>query len=72
MNKGDKLGSIEVIYNDEVLNKFDVYLPEKVEFSIIIFIKDNIKIISISLVSFILIIIMLILGLKRKKKKRRK
>lgn len=72
MNKGNKLGSIEVIYNDEVLNKFDVYLPEKVEFSIIVFIKDNIKIISISLVSFILIIIMLILGLKRKKKKRRK
>lgn len=72
MNKGDKLGFIEVIYDNEVLNKFDVYLPSKVEFSLWVFIKDNIKIISISIGLFLLLIISLTLCLKRKKKKRRK
>ena len=65
MNKGDKLGFIEVIYDYEVLNIFDVYLPFKVEFSLWVFIKDNIKIISISIGLFLLLIISLTLCLRR-------
>lgn len=43
MEKGTKLGKIEVMYNNKILNTFNVYLDKKVDFSILIFLKENIR-----------------------------
>lgn len=67
MEKGTKLGQIEVIYNNEVLNTFDVYLPERVSFSILVFLKENIKyVVSIELI-FILALVFIIKKIRNNK-----
>lgn len=43
MEKGTKLGQIEVIYNNEILAIIDVSLSEKVDFSLLVFLKENIN-----------------------------
>lgn len=68
MEKGTKLGQIEVIYNNEVLSTFDVYLPEKVDFSILAFLKENIEYVISGIIGFILLLIIIIKIKKRKKK----
>lgn len=68
MKKGDKLGYIEVIYNNQVLNSFDVYLQEKIDFSILVFLKENIEYVISGIVGFILLIIIVIRIKKRKNK----
>ena len=70
MNVGDKLGSIDVIYNGEVLKTFDVLLQKKVDFSLGVFLKNNILGVLIFIVSIIFITYISVI--KKKKKKRRK
>lgn len=55
MKKGTKLGKIEVIYNNEVLHTFEISLPNKVDFSLLVFIKENIEYV----ISIVIIIIIL-------------
>lgn len=64
MKKGSKLGIIEVIYNDEILDTFDVYLPYKVKFSLFLFLKEKI---SYVISAFLIMIILLLNIIKRKK-----
>ena len=56
----DKLGTISIKYNNEVLDTYDVYLKEEIEYKLNIFIK--IFIISVPIILFIIII-------KKKKRK---
>lgn len=67
MEKGTKLGKIEVIYNDEILSTFDVYLPEKVDFSLLVFLKENLTYVILSSI-VILIILIIIINTKRNHK----
>jgi len=64
MEKNTKLGKIEIIYNNEILNTVDIYLPEKIKFSILAFLKENI----ISVTSVILIMLFLIFIFIKNKK----
>lgn len=66
MKKNTKLGKIEVIHNNEILNTFDIYLPEKVDFSLLEFLKVNILYIVISA---IIIIIFTMIIIKKSTKK---
>lgn len=71
MNVGDKLGTIDIIYNGEVLKTFDLLLEEKVTFSLLLFLKENIILVLIGIV----VITLLILGktkIKKKKKRNKK
>lgn len=73
MNAGDKLGTIDVIYNGEVLKTFDVLLTEKVDFSLGVFLKENIVVVLISLALIALLVYFRIKIIKnRRRKKRRK
>jgi len=73
MNVGDKLGTIDVIYNGEVLKTFDVLLTEKVDFSLGVFLKENIVAVLISLALIALLVFIRIKVIKnRRRKKRRK
>lgn len=73
MNAGDKLGTIDVIYNGEVLKTFDVLLPEKIDFSLGVFLKENIVAVLISLALIALLVFIRIKIIKnRQRKKRRK
>jgi len=64
MEKGTKLGSVEIIYNNEVLNTIDVYLPEKIDFSILVFLRENIEYVTV-----VLLIIMITIFIKGSFKK---
>lgn len=66
IKKGTKLGKIDVIYNNEILNTIDIYLPKKIEFSILEFLKINIKYVILSIL--ILIILTIIIYKKRNSK----
>lgn len=66
MEKNTKLGKIEIIYNDEILNTFDVYLPEKIDFSLLVFLKENLTYV---ILSSLVILIILIIIVKYKFKK---
>lgn len=65
MEKGTKLGKIEVIYNNEILNTFEVYLPDKVDFSLLVFIRENIEYI-VAIIVLILILLLLFIRVKNK------
>ena len=71
MNKNYKLGKLDIVYNGDVLKTVDIVLDKKVPFSLLVFIKDNIVIIS-SLVILQIIIVFIYLKLKKKKRKKRK
>lgn len=61
INKNDKLGTVQITYNDEVLTSFDVFLNEDLKYY-----HPIIYIITL----FILIILLCILKFKKKKKRR--
>ena len=54
MKEGTRVGEIEVFYDNELVDVINIYLEEKIDFSIIQFLKDNI----FYFVAFILIIIL--------------
>lgn len=68
MEKGTKLGKIEVIYNNEILNTFDVYLPKKVDFSILVFLKENLRYVILSILIIIFLLFIIFKNKKRKHK----
>jgi len=72
MNKGDKLGTIDVIYNGEVLKTFDVLLAEKVNFSLIAFLKENIVAVLIGLAIIALLVFIRIKTITNKRNKKRR
>lgn len=57
MKKGTKLGKIEVIYKNEILSTIDIYLPKKVEFSIFVFLKENIRYVVLTVFIILLLLI---------------
>lgn len=59
MKKGDKLGSVEVFYKDEVVEKIEIRLERKVKFSLIQFFREE-KILSIIGVFLLAILILLV------------
>ena len=59
----DKLGIVKIIYNDEVLTTYDVYLNEEVKYK-----NNTLKVLLICLIICILFIVFT----KKKRKKRRK
>lgn len=68
--KGTKLGTVEVIYNDVILDKFDLIYSQTLTFSLFSFIWNNLLLIIFLL--FILFILFRIVQLSYKKRKRRK
>ena len=68
MKKGTKLGKIDIIYNDKVLDTIEVKLKEKQQLDILKYINGN-KIIII-IPSIILSILILLVIVKKKKKKK--
>ena len=66
MEEGTKLGYINILYNGDVLKIIDIYLPEKIKFSILVFLKENINYV----ISAILIIVLIILNVIIKRKNR--
>ena len=66
MEKGTKLGTIDIIYDDEVLNTIEVCLPDKVEFSIPVFIKENMEYMIAILLTILIPIFIKTLRKKRK------
>jgi D-alanyl-D-alanine carboxypeptidase len=73
MNAGDKLGTMDVIYKGEVLKSFDVLLAEKVNFSLGVFLKENILAVLIGILLITLLVFIRIKIIKnRRRKKRRK
>lgn len=61
--KGDKLGKVEIIYNDKVLDKIDVYSNEDIKFSLISYIFDN----TLRRILFIgSIVLIIIIAIKKK------
>lgn len=68
--KGTKLGTVEVIYNDAILDKFDLIYSQTLTFSLFSFIWNNLLLIIFLL--FILFILFRIVQLSYKKRKRRK
>lgn len=68
MEKGTKLGLVEITYDNEVLKTIDVYLPEKIEFSLFVFIKENIHYV-IPLVLLITGIVIVFVRFKVKKRR---
>ncbi len=72
MNAGDKLGTIDVIYNGEVLKTFDVLLPDKIDFSLGVFLKENIVAVLISLALIALLVFIRIKIIKNRQRKKRR
>lgn len=66
MEKGTKLGYINILYNGEVLKKMDVYLLEKVEFSMLVFLKEKINYVILAILFVVLILLEVIIKRKNK------
>lgn len=66
--KGTKLGEIKISYNDELVDIIEVKLDKDLHFSLWVFIKDNILIITIVIIVFL----MLLLIIRKSKKKRKR
>lgn len=73
MKVGDKLGTIDVIYDGKTLKTIDVLLKEKVSFSLLVFLKENIiaVLIIVTLTSLLLYIKMKKIKIKSRKKRRK-
>lgn len=65
---GTKLGRVSISYDGNLIDEVDVYLKDEVKFSLLEFIKMNIKIIILGIISLILLIL---ISVKIKTKKRR-
>ena len=68
MKKKERLGVVGIYYKDELVSEVDILLPEKISFSLLVFISIH-RITFITLSIFIIAIIVLCIGLKRRKKK---
>ena len=66
--KGTKLGEIKISYNDELVDIIEVKLDKDLHFSLWVFIKDNILVITIVIIVFL----MLLLIIRKSKKKRKR
>ena len=64
--KGEKLGTLEIYYQDDLIDKENIVLTESLQFSIFEFAKENIVII-LSIITVVVIIVVFIF--KRKKSK---
>ena len=64
--KGEKLGTLEIYYQDDLIDKENIVLTESLQFSIFEFAKENILII-LSIITVVVIIVVFIF--KRKKSK---
>ena len=71
MKKKERLGVVGIYYKDELVSEVDILLPEKISFSLLVFISIH-RITFITLSIFIIAIIVLCIGLKRRKKKIRR
>lgn len=67
--KGDRLGSIKMYYEDQLIYSEDFYLEENIKPSIIGFMKNNVILCSIMVVLFTILIIALMVFIRRKTKK---
>jgi len=72
MDIGDKLGTMDVIYNGEVVKTFDVLLTEKANFSLGAFLKENILAVLIGLTLITLLVFIRIKIIKNKRRKKRR
>lgn len=64
--KGEKLGTLEIYYQDDLIDKENIALTESLQFSIFEFAKENIVII-LSIITVLVVIVVFII--KRKKSK---
>ena len=64
--KGEKLGTLEIYYQDDLIDKENIVLTESLQFSIFEFAKENIVII-LSIITVLVVIVVFII--KRKKSK---
>lgn len=69
IKQGDKIGTIKIYYNNIFLKEIDVTLDEKLDFSIIKWIKINKKPIIISSIVILIIIIFISFSIKNRKNK---
>ena len=60
IKKNQKLGTVNVIYDNKEIDKIDVYMPYNVKFSILKYLKDNIYLVVISIFVLIIMIIFII------------
>ncbi len=67
MEDGTKLGKIEVIYNDEVLDTIDIYLEEEIEFSLLVFLKENIQYVISGIFLFLILLSFILYKIYRKR-----
>ncbi len=68
MKKKERLGVAGIYYKDELVSEVDILLPEKISFSLLLFISIH-RITFITLSILIIAIIVLCICLKRRKKK---
>lgn len=66
MEKGTKLGKIEIIYNNQLLETIDIYLPYKIDFSILEFLKENIIYVVTSVLITLVLVIIIVKSIKHK------
>ena len=71
MKKGTEIGKVDIIYEDVLYDTIPIILDYDIKFSLWVFIKDNILLISIISLSLILILFILI-KLRKKKNEKRK
>ena len=64
--KGEKLGTLEIYYQDDLIDKENIVLTESLQFSIFEFAKENIVIILSIITVFVVIVVFII---KRRKSK---
>ena len=66
MEKGTKLGKIEIIYNNQLLETIDIYLPYKIDFSFFKFLKENIIYVVASVLITLVLVIIIVKSIKHK------
>jgi len=69
MKKGTKLGKIEVIYEGNVLDTIDIELPKQIKFSILEYLKINIKYVILLIIIIVLLFSIIIIKLIKRRRK---
>ncbi len=69
MKKGEKLGVVEVYFNDEKIDTIDIILNKTPQFDTIKYLQSN-KIIAIAVGAFLFLIIIIIMVVRKKRKKK--
>ena len=57
MNKGEKLGTLTISYDNNIIDKIDIVLEEKQEFSLVKYLEDHIYLLILPLIVIILLIV---------------